>query len=61
MRSPNGKEGVSLHSFTFPEDRYVRLLVFISESVVRVEFEILDIISREKRSSQLSFATRPRK
>jgi hypothetical protein len=42
------KEGVSFHTFTLPEDRYVRLLVRnlgrgMPESVVREELESLNI------------------
>jgi hypothetical protein len=48
LRSLDGKEGVSFHNFSLPEDRCVRLLVKnlgtrMSESVVREELEALDI------------------
>jgi len=47
LRSLNGREGVSFHTFTLPEDRCVRLLVKnlgrgIPESVVREELESLN-------------------
>ena len=48
LRSLDGGEGVSFHTFTLPEDRCVRLLVKnlargMPESVVREELEALDI------------------
>ena len=48
LRSLDGKDGVSFHTFTIPEDRCARLLVKnlgrgMSESVVREELESLDI------------------
>ena len=48
LRSLDGKEGVSFHTFTLPEDGCVRLLVKnqgrdMRESVVREELEILNI------------------
>jgi hypothetical protein len=48
LRSLDGKEGLSFHNFTLPEDRCVRLLVknlgrVMPERVVRDEFDILDI------------------
>ena len=48
LRSLDGKEGVSFHTFTLPEDRCVRLLVknlgrSMPESVVRDELEFLNI------------------
>ena len=48
LRSLDGKEGVSFHTFTLPEDRCVRLLVKnlgrgMPESVVREELESLNI------------------
>jgi hypothetical protein len=48
LRSLEGTEGVSFHTFTLPEDRCVRLLVKnlgkgMPESVVREELESLDI------------------
>jgi hypothetical protein len=48
LRSLDGKEGVSFHTFTLPEDRCLRLLVknlgrVMPESVVREELELLDI------------------
>jgi hypothetical protein len=48
LRSFDGKEGVSFHTFTLPEDRCVRLLVKnlgrgMPESVVREELESLNI------------------
>ena len=48
LRSLDGKEGVSFHTFTLPEDRCVRLLVKnlgrgMLESVVREELESLNI------------------
>ena len=48
LRSLDGKEGVSFHTFTLPEDRCVRLLVknqhrVIPESVAREEFESVNI------------------
>jgi hypothetical protein len=44
LRSLDGREGVSFHTFTLPKDRCVRLLVKnlsrgMSESVVREELE----------------------
>jgi len=48
LRSLDGKDGVSFHTFTIPEDRCARLLVKnlgrgMSESVVREELESLNI------------------
>ena len=48
VRSLDGKEGVSFHTFTLPEDRCVMLLVKnlgrgMPESVVREELESLSI------------------
>jgi hypothetical protein len=48
LRSLDGREGVSFHTFTLPEDRYVRLLVKnlgrgMPESVAREELESLNI------------------
>jgi hypothetical protein len=48
LRSLEGTEGVSFHTFTLPEDRCLRLLVKnlgkgMSESVVREELESLDM------------------
>ena len=48
LRSIDGREGVSFHTFTLPEDRCVRLLVKnlgrgMPESVVREELESLNI------------------
>jgi hypothetical protein len=48
LRSLDGKEDVSLHTFTLPEDRSVQLPVknlgrVMPESVVEGELEILDI------------------
>ena len=48
LRSLDGKEGVSFHTFTFPEESCVRLLVknlgsSMPESVVRDEPESLNI------------------
>ena len=48
LRSLDGKEGVSVHTFTLPQDRCVRLLVkklgrSMPESVVRNELESLGI------------------
>jgi hypothetical protein len=48
LRSLDGKEGVSVHTFKLPEDRSVRLQVKklgrgMPESVVREELELLDI------------------
>ena len=48
LQSLDGKEGVSFHTFTLPEDRCVRLLVKnlgrgMPESVVREELESLNI------------------
>jgi hypothetical protein len=48
LRSLDGGEGVSFHTFTLPEDRCVRLLVKnlgrgMPESVVREELEALDM------------------
>jgi hypothetical protein len=48
LRSLDGKDGVSLHTFTLPEDRCVRLLVKnlgrgMPESVVREELDSLNI------------------
>jgi len=49
LRSVNGKDGVSFHTFTLPEERCVRLLVKnlgrgMPESVVREELESLNIL-----------------
>jgi hypothetical protein len=48
LRSLDGQDGVSFHTFMLPEDRCVRLLVknlgkVMPESVVREELELLDI------------------
>ena len=48
LRSLDGREGVSFHTFTLPEDRCVRLLVKnlgrgMPESLVRKELESLNI------------------
>ena len=48
LRSLDEKEGVGFHTFTFPEDRFVRLLVknlgrSMPDSVVRDELRSLDI------------------
>jgi hypothetical protein len=48
LRSLDGKEGVSFHTFTLPKDCCVQLLVqnlgrVMPESVVREELELLDI------------------
>jgi hypothetical protein len=48
LRSLDGKDGASFHTFTLTEDRCVRLLFknlgrVMPESVVREELEILDI------------------
>jgi hypothetical protein len=48
LRSLDGREGVSFHTFIFPEDRCVRLLVKnlgrgMPENVVREELESLNI------------------
>ena len=48
LRSLDGKDGVSFHTFTLPEDRCVRLVVknlgrSMPESVVRDELESLNI------------------
>jgi hypothetical protein len=48
LRSLDGKEGVSFHTYTLPEDRCVRLLVKnlgwgMPESVVREELESLNL------------------
>jgi hypothetical protein len=48
LRSLDGREGVSFHTFTLPEDRCVRLLVKnlgrgMPESVVREELGSLNI------------------
>jgi hypothetical protein len=48
LRSLDGEECVSFHTFTLTEDRYVRLLVKtlgrgMAESVVREELETLNI------------------
>ena len=48
LRSLEGKEGVSFHTFTLPEDRCVRLLVKnlgrgMPESVIAEELESLNI------------------
>ena len=48
LRSLDGKEGVSFHTFTLPEDRCARRLVKnlgrgMPESVVREELESLNI------------------
>ena len=48
LRSLDGREDVSFHNFTLPEDRCVRLLVKnlcrgMPETVVREELEALDI------------------
>jgi hypothetical protein len=48
LRSLDGREGVSFHTFTLPEDRCLRLLVKnlgrgMPESVVREELEFLNI------------------
>jgi hypothetical protein len=48
LRFLDGREGVSFHTFTLPEDRCVRLLVKnlgrgMPESVVRQELESLNI------------------
>jgi len=49
LRALNGKDGVSFHTFTLPENRCVRLLVKnlgrgMTESVVREELESLKIL-----------------
>ena len=56
LRSLDGKDGVSFHTFTLPEDRYVRLLVKnlrrgVPKSVVWEELESLNI--RVPKVSQL--------
>lgn len=61
LRSLDGKEVVSFHTFTLPEDQCVRLLVKnldrgTPESVVRGELESLNI--RFQRVTQLRFAHR---
>ena len=48
LRSLDGKDGVSFHTFTFPEDRCARLLVKnlgtgMPESVAREDLESLNI------------------
>ena len=48
LRSLDGREGLSFHTFTLPENRCVRLLVKnlgrgMPESVVREELESLNI------------------
>jgi hypothetical protein len=48
LLSLDGKEGLSFHTFTLPEDRCVRLLVMnlgrsMPESVVREELKSLNI------------------
>jgi hypothetical protein len=48
VRSLDGKEGVSFHTFNLPDDRCVLLLVKnlgrgMPESVIREELESLDI------------------
>jgi len=61
LRSLDGKDGVSLHTFTLPEDRCARLLVKnlgrgMPESVVREELESLNI--RVQGVTQLRFVRR---
>jgi hypothetical protein len=63
LRSLDGREGVSFHTITLPEDRRVRLLVKnlgrrMPESVVREDLESRTFVFRESCSCDPGVAIR---